>query len=83
MTRSSSRSGGAVVLWAGGLKMGQVIGKTDAHAEYPAERPLSPLDVLATMYHVVGVDPNHIFYNNAQRPNLILPGGQPIPELIG
>jgi uncharacterized protein (DUF1501 family) len=73
----------SVAIAGGGLKMGQVIGKTDPRAEYPAERPLSPLDVLATMYHVVGVDPKHAFLDNGQRPLQILPGGQPIAELVG
>src|SRR5262249_14611136 len=34
----------------GGLRMGQVIGATNRRAEFPTERPLSPKDLLATIY---------------------------------
>ncbi len=46
----------SVVLSGGGLKMGQAIGSTDAKAELPRDRPLTPEDVLATMYHHLGID---------------------------
>ncbi len=75
--------GAMSVLYAGGgLKMGQVIGSTDARAEYPNSRPCSPGDLLATMYHVLGVDHHHVFYDQAQRPMPVLPQGAPISELI-
>jgi hypothetical protein len=73
----------SVVLAGGGLKMGQAVGSTDARAERPRDRPLSPEDVLATMYHHLGIDPEKEFYNEAQRPLRILSGGEPIRELIG
>ncbi len=75
--------GAMSVLYAGGgLKMGQIIGSTDARAEYPNSRPCSPGDLLATMYHVLGVDHHHVFYDQAQRPMPVLPQGAPISELI-
>jgi uncharacterized protein (DUF1501 family) len=73
----------SVVLGGGGLKMGQVIGASDAKAEYPKERPLSPEDVLSTMYSVLGIDQSIEFKNEAQRPLKILNSGQPIKELVG
>lgn len=73
----------SVVLAGGGLQMGQAIGVTDARAEYPRERPISPEDVLSTMYHVLGIDQNKEFHNEAQRPLKILGNGEPIRELVG
>jgi hypothetical protein len=66
----------------GGLKMGQIIGSTDAKAEAPKTRALGPQDVMATMYHVLGIDYRHEFYDAAQRPLAILNEGKPIEELI-
>jgi hypothetical protein len=73
----------SVVVAGGGLKMGQAIGTTDAKAEYPKDRPLTPEDVLSTMYDVLGIDQNVEFMNEAQRPLKILNSGSPIKELVG
>ncbi|MCB1233862.1 MAG: DUF1501 domain-containing protein, partial [Verrucomicrobiae bacterium] len=72
----------SVVLAGGGLRMGQVVGATNARGEFPAERPLTPADVLATIYHVVGIDPRRSFLDHSGRPVPILDGGSPIAELI-
>jgi hypothetical protein len=72
----------SVVMAGGGLRMGQAIGVTDPRAEYPRERPLTPEDVLATMYHVLGIDTNIEYHNEAQRPIKVLSGGLPIRELL-
>jgi hypothetical protein len=73
----------SVILAGGGMTMGQAIGASDARAELPKERPLTPEDVLATMYHHLGIDREHEFKNEAQRPLKILNGGEPIRELVG
>jgi hypothetical protein len=72
----------SVLFAGGGLKMGQVVGSTDAKAEYPRTRAVGPQDVLATMYHVLGIDYRHEFYDGGQRPIPILNEGKPIEELI-
>jgi hypothetical protein len=72
----------SVVFAGGGLRMGQVIGATDGRAEYPTARAAGPQDVLATMYHVLGIDYRHEFHDAAQRPIPILNEGRPIAELI-
>jgi hypothetical protein len=73
----------SVVFAGGGLKMGQVIGSTDAKAENPKTRACTPGDVLSTMYHVLGIDYKHEFFDAARRPLAILNEGKPIAELIG
>ena len=76
--------GAMSVLYAGGgLKMGQAIGTTNALAEYPTSKPYTPGCVLSTMYHVLGIDHKHAFFDHAQRPLPILSEGDPIKELIG
>jgi uncharacterized protein (DUF1501 family) len=66
----------------GGFRMGQVIGATNAKAEYPTVRPYSPQDLLATIYHHLGIDPNRQFVDFMGRPVAILPHGNPIRELL-
>jgi len=72
----------SVLFAGGGLKTGQVIGATDRRAEYPTSRPCSPGTVLSTMYHVLGVDYRHVFFDQAKRPMPVLAEGAPISELI-
>jgi hypothetical protein len=72
----------SVLLACGGLKTGQVVGSTDPRGEAPKTRPLGPQDVLATMYHVLGIDYRHTFYDAGQRPIQVCNEGKPIEELI-
>lgn len=69
-------------LAGGGLKMGQVIGETNAKGEVPKSRPVTPQDLMATIYRVLGVDLEAQFYNSAGRPTPILTHGKPVAELI-
>jgi hypothetical protein len=73
----------SVLFAGGGLKMGQAIGSTDSKAEYPTSKPYTPGCVLSTMYHTLGIDHHHTFYDHGRRPLTVLPEGQPIPELVG
>jgi hypothetical protein len=73
----------SIVYAGGGLKMGQVIGTTNATAEHPTSKPATPGCVLATMYHALGIDYTHAFYDQAQRPLPILSEGEPIADLVG
>lgn len=66
----------------GDLKMGQVVGATNSKAEYPSRRPLTPQDLLATIYRHLKIDPNRSFTDFAGRPIPILPHGKPIRELL-
>lgn len=42
----------------GGIAQGRVVGATDKEAGAPIDRPVSPKDLLATMYHLLGYDPH-------------------------
>lgn len=72
----------SVVMAGGGLTMGQAIGETDSKAEAPIHTPYTPGCVLSTMYHVLGIDYRHVFYDQALRPLAVLPEGEPIAELV-
>ncbi len=66
----------------GGLRTGQVVGSTDRQGAYPAERPLSPKDLLATIYRHLGIDCQAEFYDKVGRPIPVLAGGNIIHELV-
>lgn len=72
----------SVMLAGGGLRGGVVVGQTNERAEHPVDRPLEPHDILATVYHVMGVDPRATFNDHAGRPIPILSAGEPIRELM-
>ncbi|HND53536.1 MAG TPA: DUF1501 domain-containing protein, partial [Pirellulaceae bacterium] len=46
------------VIAGGGVARGRVIGASDKHAAEVADRPISPKNLLATMYHLLGIDPS-------------------------
>jgi hypothetical protein len=71
-----------IVYSGGGLKMGQAIGTTNDKAEFPTSKPYTVGCVLSTMYHALGIDYKHPFYDQAKRPLPILNEGRPIEELI-
>jgi hypothetical protein len=76
-----ARVNGAL-LAGGGMKVGQVIGSTDAIAAVARDSPVPYQDVLATVYHNLGIDPHAMVNDVAGRPAPILPStAQPIARL--
>jgi hypothetical protein len=73
----------SMLVAGGGMAMGQVIGATTSRGEQPRDRPLRPTDVLATVYHFLGIDPQQEFRDHTGRPLAILPEGERIRELCG
>jgi hypothetical protein len=66
----------------GGLRMGQVVGSTNSKGEHPKDRPLTPKDMLATIYRHLGIDYRREYADFSGRPIAILGEGSPIPELV-
>lgn len=67
----------------GGVKGGRVVGRSDAIGGYPAERPVSPPDVVATIYHSLGFHPEETLPGPAGRPFPLADSGtKPIMELF-
>jgi uncharacterized protein (DUF1501 family) len=73
---------GFVLLAGGGLKMGQVVGATDARGERATSLPYHPQNVLATLYQVLGIDPATTIPDHAGRPQYLLEDRRTIRELL-
>ena len=72
----------SLIVSGGGMRMGQVIGSTNARGEHPRDRAMTPNDLWATMFAHLGIDHNHTsFLDHTGRPMPILPFGTPIAEL--
>lgn len=73
-----------LLLAGGGFRHGQVIGATDAKAEYPVDNPIGPADLEATIYHHLGINRELTFEDQSGRPQFLLPldQGRVIKELL-
>ena len=71
----------SVVFAGGGVRGGQVIGASDEHGAYPADRAVTPADVIATIYTALGIDPHTEVFDTLKRP-LPATRGESIPELF-
>jgi uncharacterized protein (DUF1501 family) len=58
----------SVLLAGGGIKSGQVLGSSDRIGAYPASDPIDPVDIHATMYHCMGLDPEQTMVDHLRRP---------------
>src|ERR1041384_4281854 len=56
------------VVAGAGIKRGYVHGKSDKTGSSPAEDPVHPTELLATMYHAFGIEPETIVYNHLKQP---------------
>jgi len=73
---------GSVLFSGGGLKMAQYVGETNPTGEYPITRPYAPQNILATCYHVLGIDPSITIPDFNGRPQYVLNERDPVQELI-
>jgi hypothetical protein len=73
----------SVLMGCGSMKMGQVIGRSNPKGEYPADRPVSPQDVTATIFHHLGINAREVLFRDGlDRPTALVETGQPIRELF-
>jgi hypothetical protein len=72
----------SVLLAGGGIRGGQVYGATDAQAAYVKDNPVSPEDLLATIYHAFGLRPDQEIHDRENRPHRLC-DGRPINALFG
>jgi uncharacterized protein (DUF1501 family) len=72
----------SVLLAGGGIRPGVVVGSSTRDGDSPRERPVHMYDVLATIYHQLGVPADEVYRDAAGRPAPVLPEGQPIRELL-
>ena len=66
----------------GGVLGGQVYGDSDRHAAFPKTNPVHPFDLIATVYHAVGIDPGLRFLDVLNRPRRLVDHGDPILDLF-
>jgi hypothetical protein len=72
----------SMCLAGGGFRHGQVIGSTESDGGHIKERPVTPADLAATIYHHMGVPLDATYLDPTGRPRFIVEDGQPIAELI-
>lgn len=72
----------SVLMSGGGLRVGQVIGSSNAKGEVPQDQPYRPENVLATVYRHLGIDPAATYNDLAGRPRYILERRETIGELV-
>jgi hypothetical protein len=70
------------VMVGGGAARGKVVGRTNAVAGEVDETPISPKDILATVYHLMGVDPHTLIHDRLGRPLPVGGEGRVVPELL-
>lgn len=73
---------GFALMAGGGLRMGQVVGATNARGEVPVGQPYTPQNVLATLYHVLGIDPITTLPDHSGRPIYLLDDRRKVEELV-
>ena len=71
-----------VMLAGGGIKRGFVFGASDNWGAVPTRDPVTPGDIVATIYSLLGIDPYTTLYDNLQRPFQIAANGRMIPQLL-
>ena len=69
-----------VLLAGGGVKRGYAYGKSDAHGAFPDEHPVKPEDLAATLYYLLGIDPESEIRDRNDRPLVI--AGKPVLEVV-
>ncbi|MGE0757393.1 MAG: DUF1501 domain-containing protein, partial [Pirellulaceae bacterium] len=71
-----------VLFLGGGLKTGQVVGETDEHAGTVKSRPVSVQDLMATLFHALGIERDLQYVDPSGRPRSMVESGEPIRELF-
>lgn len=71
-----------LALAGGGLKMGQTVGESASKVDVPKTTPITPQDLMATVFHVLGVDQKTWFPSPSGRPTTMVEKGRPIGDLV-
>ena len=66
----------------GGFRAGHVHGASDRIGAQPSQAPLTPADLMATVYQALGVNPQRELRDRLERPFQVCPWGQIVPELL-
>jgi hypothetical protein len=72
----------SAVLAGGGVHHGAVVGRSDAIGGEVLDTPISPKDIHATAFHLLGLDPHALMYDRQHRPYAVAGTGEVRPELL-
>jgi hypothetical protein len=72
----------STLLAGAGIARGTVVGKSDKQGAFVSEDPVSPKDVLCTMYHLLGIDPHSSIPDQFGRPVRLVGDGDIHPRLL-
>ena len=72
----------SVMLAGGGMKQGFVYGASDKTGAFPADRAITPGDLVSTIYRLLGIANDHTLYDNLHRPHRLVPVGEVVAELL-
>lgn len=72
----------SVLLAGGGIARGRVVGSSDDQGGYVLSDPVSPKDLLATMYHLLGIDHSLRIRDHLNRPMELVPDAAVVPQLL-
>jgi hypothetical protein len=72
----------SLLLAGGGIKQGFVHGASDRIGARPSLNPCVPADIIATIYHCLGISPDLELRDRLNRPMTLVPWGNVIHELI-
>jgi hypothetical protein len=70
------------VLAGAGISRGAVIGSSDKHGAYVQDNPISPKDILCTIYHLLGIDPHRTIEDRLGRPFPLVSEGRVVEEML-
>jgi uncharacterized protein (DUF1501 family) len=73
----------SALMGCGSMRMGQAVGRSTPRGEEPADRPVSPQDVAATIFEHLGIPSRSVIFRDAQgRPVPLIETGMPVRELL-
>jgi uncharacterized protein (DUF1501 family) len=73
----------SVLLAGAGIRGGTIHGASDDQAAFIKDKPVHIRDICATIYHLLGIDPEMPVYNRAGRPIPVAHGGHAILDILG
>jgi hypothetical protein len=71
-----------LMLAGGGIKPGFVYGASDKTGALPADKPVLPAEIVATIYEALGIPSTMEVHDSLNRPYTLVPWGEPIGELF-
>ena len=71
----------SVLFAGGGMRGGSLVGASDRTCAFPAELPVGPSDVVATIYHALGLEPRTLMFDPLNRP-MVISEGKVISQLF-